>query len=226
MGRIKKLVAQIPFWDAMLSFGARLGIGTVLWITLAMVGGFAMTVWAWLYSNVPPWGLGLIFLFAAAMIAIVLAKVMAMWRDFTAARTMNKFDVSQISQFGQDLIDLSEEIFKISNNREREHFSLVQARAPVETRGEDYKYWAIDQRFRQATGGLINEALGSKIAGYASMLHSMGFEMPPHFLHNLTHNPEGTARFFGGMGVILKRGNLEEALTLSRDRKFMWTLAS
>lgn len=221
MGNIVKALRHIPFLDAVLSFGTRIGLWAVIWNTLGVIGSLAMTVWAYLWSNLPPWGLALAFLGALALFLFCVSKGMAAWRDFTVARAMMKFDPTQYQAFGGELVTLSQEIFRFLTERQRDHADLHKAN-PVED--ASFGDWQADRDFEQVTGKLFFEKFGTRVLGSVALLHRIGIQMPPHLVTSAHYRPNGLPQFLGMVGDLLRRGNIDDAVSVSSDRDLMWQI--
>jgi len=75
-GLSTKLWKAIPFLDSLLSVGGQLGVNQAILLVLAFLGPIVMTIWAAIYSQLPPWALVLVFIGAFGIIAKSSTKVL------------------------------------------------------------------------------------------------------------------------------------------------------
>lgn len=221
MRNIKAALEKIPVLDGVLSFLERTGVGTIIWFVIAGIWSLVVTVWAWVYSHTPPWGLAMIFTGILSISVLLVSKGMGAWRDFNIAKAMTRFDPTKHVEFGMELVGLSEEIFRFLADRQREissfHQALPEGRA-------SFDLWQADRDFELVTGKLFFEKFGSRVLGSAALLHSLGIRMPSHMVVLSHSRPNGIPQFLGVMGELLKHGNIEQAVVISNDRDFMWQI--
>ncbi|MET4666849.1 hypothetical protein [Sphingomonas sp. PvP056] len=212
MGKIAKALRHIPYIDAILSFGTRIGLGAFLWNVAAVIAALLMAFWAYIWSNLPPWGLLLVFLTTVALLLFCVDKGMAALRNYTVARAMMKFDPTQYQAFGDELVALSHEIFRYLAERQRDHADIHKANP---NREPGFGSWQTDRDFEAVTGKLFFERFGPKVLGSVALLHGIGIQMPPHMVLTAQTRPNGLPQFLGMIGDLLKR----EILTmLSKPR--------
>jgi hypothetical protein len=107
MGRVKKgmlaTIRGIPLVDSIVSLLKESGALQFLIPATILIGSTLVTVWAWLISNVPAWGLAIIFIWTAAgllMLACVGLGVVIRWK---AARQSVPIDLQALAKEADEL---------------------------------------------------------------------------------------------------------------------------
>lgn len=106
----KSILDRIPLLESGRAFLEQWGIWKWIVGGLTLVGGGLMTLWAWLTSNVPPWGLALIALSTAALILIILNFGYSLFLKHQSQKRLAKFVEIDRDQLADEIETLSQKI--------------------------------------------------------------------------------------------------------------------
>lgn len=210
-GFISRLGGVWDWWDRGQSLLEQLGLRKVIG---AAVINAAWIAAAWFYNNVPWYLAVLLFLCGLAISLNIFHRLQIIRKTAT-------FNPRDYQKFGNDLVALSSEIFRFLADRQRDHAEIHRTSS---TGPADINSWQADRDFDQITGRLFFERFGSRVLGSVALLQRIGITMPVHMISTAQYSPNGLPQFLGMMGDLLSRGNVVDAIEISKYRDFMWQI--
>jgi len=149
MERIIKLARGIPALDSLISFGSRMGLWSLAGSVLTVAWALAMTVWAWVWSELPPWGVALVGIFSLTIIAALVNLSLAAWLKFRQVGQIQKIDRTKLSL---DAENIAREIWTLLG----ENHSNIKKAWWKDT--EHFAQGQMEQdRYQDAIGNLISK---------------------------------------------------------------------
>ncbi|WP_041544825.1 MULTISPECIES: hypothetical protein [Chelativorans] len=198
--------------EVSLSLLEQLGIkGFVMTSLPVIIYGWA----AWFFDYVPWWAAILLLLAAIFFVLGAAHRILLI-------RTASRFDPSKYEEFGQELVDLSKDMFRFLSDRmreQRDHHARMTDQDPVSIHS-----WQADRDFEQISGRLFFERFGPQTMRALALLQRIGVQLPPHMIATASHRQNGIPQFLGLMGQLLEEGNVSEAIEISQDRDFIWQI--
>lgn len=168
----------------------------------------------WYWSHVP-W-------YASLVLALVIVYFsLGVWHRFQLIRATSQFDSKGYQVFGEQLLALANEMLRFMSDRQREKPLVRKGSEPA-----SLEAWQSERDFEAVSGRMFMERFGPRLLSNLALLRKLGIEPPSHMITMLAHgsSTSSAAHFFALIGQLLADGNLEEAVTASNDRQFMWAI--
>lgn len=121
---------------------------------------------------------------------------------------------------GKRCCDLSEEMFRFLSERTDEQAIKsmeIDASNPRDT-------WQADRAFERQTGAKFFDRYGQRAFTLIGILKSYGIAMPSHLVSLSDIRPKGIPQVLSVFGGMLADGRLEDAISLSSDQSFLWSI--
>lgn len=208
---LSRVGAAWDWWERLRSIVDQIGLRKMIAATSLSV---AYAAAAWFFDNVPWYISGILLLAVCFFLLLIVHRVQII-------RATAKFNPRDYQKFGQDLTTLSQDIFRFLAERQREQ---ADAHRTHQGGRPDFSAWQADRDFEQVTGRIFFERFGSKSLGSLALLKRLGVEIPTHMIFSANYRPHGLPQFLGLMGDLLSRGNILDAVEISKDRNFMWQI--
>lgn len=209
---IQNIFKKIPYFEAFRAFLEQWGMWGPLLSLLGVAMSIALAAWGWIESNLPVWGIILLFLGTACLVLILFNAGVEAYRKISAERLDHE-------KIGKDLQALSQEMARAFNDliqdRERRGANS-QDNTPEGTR----ESWEMRVREGQFIAKRIGERFGSRIVASVLLLKKMEIELPFHLSHLDEHTILSLASYFGAVGELVESGNISVAQNLDSKTAF------
>lgn len=208
-----RFAVGLDWWDRVHSIAGQIGVRSLIATALSSAG---LAAFAWFRDNVPWYLAVLLFLIATAATLTVIHRVQLI-------RTTARYNPRDYKILGQEMVELSREIFRFHVDRQRDQAELHR----LKPRGPDtppMAAWEADRDFDYLTGRLFFEKFGSRALGLVAVLQGIGITMPPHMIRATQSSHSVLPQFLALMGDLLSQGRIADAVAVSNDRDFMWQL--
>ncbi|RGP35631.1 hypothetical protein [Pseudotabrizicola alkalilacus] len=166
-----------------------------------------------------------LWLWLASMFVLGAASSLLVYRQLAPLDRPNLKDPSRIKKTGTECSDLAQEMLRFLERRAIDNSHRRQQVRAGGAETTSMHSWEADRDFEAVTCAQFFSQYGARALTCLALLDQIGISLPPHIVTLAQHSrPQGLVQVLAVFGEYLKRGELEEAISLSHDKNFMWRI--
>jgi hypothetical protein len=210
---VENILKRIRSVDSLISFLKKWGLWGYIAAAASIAGGFAGAVWAWLESQLPYWGIFLVFLTTFALLLICAHRVQAIWLR-QKARTI---DVPRSAKRIRELASrMKETLVAQSQNR-----WAVPPIGMLDNASYSSQKWEVEknQRIFLSETFLIKHR-GDLIAELRIIATITESKIPFEVASSIGHRPMSVVSYLEAVASLFELGLIDEVKKMDNDFLF------